>query len=112
MDTILMKPLSPKQEDLINQLVTYQGEFDQPSEEDLKRISSSGLYHFDESLAKLMQFTEMEMFTVRLTVEVAKRLPGFESLLRKDQITLLRACSREVMMLRFFAFFFFGVILG
>jgi len=33
-------------------------------------------------------------------VEFSKRLPGFQSLCREDQITLLKACSSEVMMLR------------
>lgn len=42
----------------------------------------------------------MTILTVQLTVEFSKRLPGFDTLLREDQITLLKACSSEVMMLR------------
>jgi ecdysone receptor len=42
----------------------------------------------------------MTILTVKLTVDFSKRLPGFDSLLRQDQITLLKACSSEVMMLR------------
>ena len=42
----------------------------------------------------------MTILTVKLTVDFSKRLPGFDSLLREDQITLLKACSSEVMMLR------------
>ena len=34
-----VKPLSPEQEELINRLVYFQEEFDQPSEEDLRKIS-------------------------------------------------------------------------
>jgi len=33
------KPISPEQEELINRLVSFQCEFEQPSEEDLKRIT-------------------------------------------------------------------------
>lgn len=35
-----------------------------------------------------------------MIVEFAKRLTGFDKLLREDQIALLKACSSEVMMLR------------
>lgn len=34
-----VKPISPEQEELINRLVSFQCEFEQPSEEDLKRIT-------------------------------------------------------------------------
>jgi ecdysone receptor len=95
----LIKPLSPEQEELINRLVYFQEEFDQPSEEDLRKISSSGM-HESESEAKFKHITEMTILTVQLTVEFSKRLPGFDTLLREDQITLLKACSSEVMMLR------------
>lgn len=36
---LVVKPLSPEQEELINRLVYFQEEFDQPSEEDLRKIS-------------------------------------------------------------------------
>lgn len=36
-----VKPISPEQEELINRLVSFQCEFEQPSEEDLKRITVS-----------------------------------------------------------------------
>jgi len=32
----------------------------------------------------------MTILTVQLTVEFSKRLPGFDTLLREDQITLLK----------------------
>ena len=38
---LAVKPLSPEQEELINRLVYFQEEFDQPSEEDLRKISVS-----------------------------------------------------------------------
>lgn len=36
-----VKPISPEQEELIHRLVYFQNEYEQPSEEDLKRISVS-----------------------------------------------------------------------
>ena len=56
--------------------------------------------HESDSEAKFKHITEMTILTVQLTVEFSKRLPGFDTLLREDQITLLKACSSEVMMLR------------
>lgn len=43
-----------------------------------------------DSEAKFKHITEMTILTVQLTVEFAKRLPGFDTLLREDQITLLK----------------------
>lgn len=39
-----VKPVSPEQEELINRLVSFQCEFEQPSEEDLKRITVCTLH--------------------------------------------------------------------
>lgn len=36
-----VKPISPEQEELIHRLVYFQNEYEQPSEEDLKRITVS-----------------------------------------------------------------------
>lgn len=47
---LVIKPLSPEQEELINRLVYFQEEFDQPSEEDLRKISVS--HHLPHSLIK------------------------------------------------------------
>ena len=35
----------------------------------------------------------MTILTVQLTVEFSKRLPGFDTLLREDQITLLKVST-------------------
>lgn len=43
-----------------------------------------------DSEAKFKHITEMTILTVQLTVEFSKRLPGFDTLLREDQITLLK----------------------
>jgi ecdysone receptor len=56
--------------------------------------------HESDGEGHFKYITEMTILTVKLTVDFSKRLPGFDSLLREDQITLLKACSSEVMMLR------------
>jgi len=94
------KSLSPEQEKLINLLVHYDKKFKRPSEENLRKISKHGLQHESESEAKFQYITEMTILTVLLIVEYSKSLPGFDTLLREDKITLLKACSSEVMMLR------------
>lgn len=44
---------------------------------------------------KYKHITEMTIVTVQLIVEFAKTLPGFDKLLREDQITLLKVyCIR------------------
>nr|XP_045614003.1 ecdysone receptor-like isoform X11 [Procambarus clarkii] len=94
-----VKPLTREQEELIHTLVYYQEEFEQPSEEELKKIK----FTFDGEDTSDMRFrhiTEMTILTVQLIVEFSKQLPGFGTLQREDQITLLKACSSEVMMLR------------
>lgn len=47
--------------------------------------------------------TEMTILTVQLIVEFAKRLPGFDKLVREDQITLLKV----MIILFWFIFYFF-----
>nr|ACO55653.1 ecdysteroid receptor [Nilaparvata lugens] len=101
-----VKPVSSEQEELIHRLVYFQNEFEHPSEEDLKRIGCLNLpsqVAQDQQAESDMRFrhiTEITILTVQLIVEFAKRLPGFDKLLREDQIVLLKACSSEVMMLR------------
>lgn len=50
----------------------------------------------DQSDLNFRHITEITILTVQLIVEFAKRLPGFDKLLREDQIALLKACSSEV----------------
>ncbi|XP_072763873.1 ecdysone receptor isoform X1 [Anoplolepis gracilipes] len=95
-----VKPVSPEQEELINRLVAFQCEFEQPSEDDLKRITNTPMEGEDPSDYSFRHITEITILTVQLIVEFSKRLPGFNELMREDQITLLKACSSEVMMLR------------
>ncbi|KAF4518596.1 hypothetical protein B566_EDAN009844, partial [Ephemera danica] len=95
-----IKPVSPEQEELIHRLVYFQNEYEQPSDDDLKKISALPGDGEDPSDIKFRHITEITILTVQLIVEFAKRLPGFDKLLREDQIALLKACSSEVMMLR------------
>lgn len=95
-----VKPVSPEQEELIHRLVYFQNEYEQPSEEDLKRIENAPSEDEEPSDVRYRHITEITILTVQLIVEFAKKLPGFDKLLREDQIVLLKACSSEVMMLR------------
>lgn len=92
-----LKPVSPEQEELIHRLVYFQNEYEHPSEEDIKKIVGDTPNTHDREFRHITEFT---ILTVQLIVEFAKRLPGFDKLLREDQISLLKACSSEVMMLR------------
>nr|ALO17612.1 ecysone receptor isoform A [Schistocerca gregaria] len=95
-----IKPVSPEQEELIHRLVYFQNEYESPSEEDLRRVTSQPTEGEDQSDVRFRHITEITILTVQLIVEFAKRLPGFDKLLREDQIALLKACSSEVMMFR------------
>lgn len=99
--------LKPEEEELINRLVYFQEEFEHPTEEDLKRIYHIPIHSKDSKAASetesdrlFRHMTEMTILTVQLIVEFSKHLPGFQTLHREDQITLLKGCSSEVMMLR------------
>ncbi|XP_026757745.1 ecdysone receptor isoform X2 [Galleria mellonella] len=96
-------PLTANQQYLIARLVWYQDGYEQPSEEDLKRVTQTWQQtdeDDEESDMPFRQITEMTILTVQLIVEFAKGLPGFSKISQPDQITLLKACSSEVMMLR------------
>ncbi|XP_024945619.1 ecdysone receptor isoform X2 [Cephus cinctus] len=95
-----VKLVSPEQEELIHRLVYFQNEYEQPSEEDLQRITNQPNDEEEPSDLRFRHITEITILTVQLIVEFAKRLPGFDKLLREDQIALLKACSSEVMMFR------------
>jgi ecdysone receptor len=92
--------ISPEQEELIHRLVYFQNEYEHPSEEDVKRIINQPIDGEDQCEIRFRHITEITILTVQLIVEFAKRLPGFDKLLREDQIALLKACSSEVMMFR------------
>ena len=96
--------LKPEQEELINRLVYFQEEFEQPTEEDLKKVYhvplNSVSSDIDESESLFRHITEITILTVQLIVQFSRHLPGFQTLNRSDQVILLKACSSEVMMIR------------
>uniref|UniRef100_A0AAG5DMZ0 Ecdysone receptor n=1 Tax=Anopheles atroparvus TaxID=41427 RepID=A0AAG5DMZ0_ANOAO len=93
--------LTPNQMAVIYKLIWYQDGYEQPSEEDLKRIMiNSPNEEEDPHEIHFRHITEITILTVQLIVEFAKGLPAFTKIPQEDQITLLKACSSEVMMLR------------
>nr|P49882.1 RecName: Full=Ecdysone receptor; AltName: Full=20-hydroxy-ecdysone receptor; Short=20E receptor; AltName: Full=EcRH; AltName: Full=Ecdysteroid receptor; AltName: Full=Nuclear receptor subfamily 1 group H member 1 [Chironomus tentans]AAC60500.1 cEcRH [Chironomus tentans] len=93
--------LTANQVAVIYKLIWYQDGYEQPSEEDLKRITTELEEEEDqEHEANFRYITEVTILTVQLIVEFAKGLPAFIKIPQEDQITLLKACSSEVMMLR------------
>lgn len=94
---IRAKQILESKQDLINQLLLHQDEFESPKEEDIKNVPP---YNEGQGESQLRHFTEMTILTVRLIVEFAKKVPGFDKLTREDQITLLKASASEIMMLR------------
>ncbi|XP_043070960.1 ecdysone receptor isoform X3 [Drosophila grimshawi] len=93
-------PLTFNQLAVIYKLIWYQDGYEQPSEEDLKRIMSQPDEHESQTDVSFRHITEITILTVQLIVEFAKGLPAFTKIPQEDQITLLKACSSEVMMLR------------
>lgn len=91
------RQLLEEREYIINDLIRYQNEFESPREEDVRNVAP---YNEGQSENQLKHFTEMTILTVKLIVEFAKKVLGFEQLTREDQITLLKASASEVMMLR------------
>lgn len=55
----------------------------------------------DESESLFRHITEITILTVQLIVQFSRHLPGFQTLNRADQVILLKACSSEVMMIRY-----------
>lgn len=94
---IRAKQILEERVDIINDLIRYQDEFESPKEEDIRNVAP---YNEGQSESQFKHFTEMTILTVKLIVEFAKKVYGFETLTREDQITLLKASASEVMMLR------------
>ncbi len=109
--------LKPEEEELINRIVFYQDEYENPTEEELNLVyhvpiqpvggggggggpGGGGTNAEAESDRLFQHMTEMTILRVQLIVEFSKHLPGFQTLCREDQVSLLKGCSSEVMMLR------------
>ncbi|XP_076035687.1 ecdysone receptor-like isoform X2 [Oratosquilla oratoria] len=91
--------LSPEQDELIQRLVYFQEKYEEPSKVELDNLAESGICT-DNPEGKLKLITDMTEYTIHLIVEFSKQLPGFDTLLREDQINLLKASSSEVMTMR------------
>ena len=91
--TLAHRRLKPEQEELINRLVYFQEEFEQPSEEDLKKVYhvplTSTSSEIDESESLFRHITEITILTVQLIVQFSRHLPGFQTLNRADQVIIL-----------------------
>ncbi|KAG1683071.1 Ecdysone receptor [Nymphon striatum] len=98
-DYVFSKMMPEEQKELISRLCFFQEEYESPSVKDLQNVTEFQLGEDNED-TRLQHVTEITILTVQLIVEFSKRLPGFETIRRDDQITLLKACSSEVMMLR------------
>lgn len=58
----------------------------------------------EDSLKRFQHITEITILTVQLIVEFSKRVPGFDTLSREDQITLLKV--------NFFYCFHYSYLIG
>uniref|UniRef100_A0A6A7FXL4 Ecdysone receptor n=2 Tax=Hirondellea gigas TaxID=1518452 RepID=A0A6A7FXL4_9CRUS len=97
--------LSNEQAEIINRLLYHQEAFEIPTAENItwyvsKEIEQIPLASIENKCMRISHITEMTIVTVQLIVEFAKRVPGFEGLRQNDQITLLKGCSSEIIMLR------------
>ncbi|XP_014678659.1 PREDICTED: ecdysone receptor-like [Priapulus caudatus] len=94
--------LSPEQRELIETLVLYQDQFELPDEQEVRKVTEFPTDENDPEFVtkRFAHITEWTILTVRLIVEFTKRLPGFETLCKEDQITLLKASAVEVILLR------------
>lgn len=82
---------------VIEELVRFQEEYELPKEEDIKNLPPCVE---GQSESQYKHITEVTILSVKLVVEFAKKVHGFNQLTRSDQITLLKACASEVLMLK------------
>lgn len=80
---------------VIFKLIWYQDGYEQPSEEDLKRIMNASPNEDEEEDPNFRHITEITILTVQLIVEFAKGLPAFTKIPQEDQITLLKVCISQ-----------------
>lgn len=89
--------LTQNQMAVIFKLIWYQDGYEQPSEEDLKRIENASSNE-DEEDFNFRHITEITILTVQLIVEFAKGLPAFTKIPQEDQITLLKVSNTKTFM--------------
>lgn len=81
---------------VIFKLIWYQDGYEQPSEEDLKRIMNASPNEDEEEDPNFRHITEITILTVQLIVEFAKGLPAFTKIPQEDQITLLKVGDKRI----------------
>ncbi|RUS82889.1 hypothetical protein EGW08_009354 [Elysia chlorotica] len=89
-----LQAMNPLQADTIKKLVALQDKYEFAKPEDYEKC----LFVKPQDLMNSMALTCVVV--TRLVVEFAKRLPGFLTLSKEDQITLLRSSVMEVMYIR------------
>ncbi|CAG2113271.1 unnamed protein product [Medioppia subpectinata] len=100
-DPNVKQPSTDPQKAAIDLLVYIQDEFDSPSETDINKVTVFAMKDSQSNgMTQYKYVIGMTVLTVKLTVEFSKQVPGFGRLLKEDKITLLKACSSEVMFLR------------
>ncbi|XP_077965879.1 uncharacterized protein LOC120336177 [Styela clava] len=94
--------LTPQQRNLVELLKANERRFQWPTTEDMKKVTvwvdDDDTIH--SRALRFAHFTELCILMVQLVVEFTKQLPGFLTVLREDQIVLLKACAIEVLLLR------------
>lgn len=85
---------------IIEGLVKFQEEYESPDVKDIEKMFKDPPCSKSGAAQNFAYISEITTLTVKLIVEFAKRVYGFESLTREDQITLLKAGASEVMILR------------
>lgn len=102
--TTILDQLTEDQSELIKRLVMFQDKFELPPKEEMSKLSEVNVSETTSpdalSDAIFMHMVEMTILVTRCVVEFAKRLPGFPSISKDDQIVLLKGSASEVMMLR------------
>ena len=81
-------------------MVFFQDFYELPSTEELQRIEHAVAKEGITGNWRIRQICETTIRVVELIVEFCTKLPGFNTLRVEDQVTLLKSCSSEVMMIR------------
>lgn len=98
-----LQSMHPEQAEVIKNLVALQDKYEFAKPDDYEKC----LENFDGDKSKFVKPQDLMdsmaltcVVVTRLVVEYAKRLPGFRTLSKEDQITLLRSSVMEVMYIR------------
>ncbi|KAK6165898.1 hypothetical protein SNE40_022715 [Patella caerulea] len=93
--------MEPEHQQLIKNIVALQDKYEFPDEGNVEKVTNVKPGCKETTADALFHdMAEMTVLITHLIVEFAKNLPGFNSLLKEDQIILLKAASSEVMAIR------------